>query len=67
MTVEVAPCPGCGQPLAIQAYLSTDARVVCANRRCGATLRIATRRPLRFELVPTPQTFTAASQPESYG
>ncbi|MBU6335097.1 MAG: hypothetical protein KGS47_11955 [Chloroflexi bacterium] len=67
MTVEVAPCPACGQPLAIQAYLPTDARVVCANERCGATLRIATRRPLRYEHVPTPQTFTAASRPESYG
>lgn len=65
--VEIAVCPICRQKLALQPYIPVGARVVCANRDCDATLKISHRRPVRVERVPTEETFTADSSPESYG
>ncbi len=65
--MEFAPCPVCKQKLGIQGYVLTGTELVCANPRCGTSIRIDTRRPLKLSIVPIEQTYNADSRPESYG
>lgn len=67
MSVELVKCPTCKQRLAVQEYVMDGAMVVCANLRCGTSLRILSRRPLRVEPVPEPETYKVDYRPESYG
>jgi len=41
--------------------------VVCANVKCGTSLRVVQRRPLRVEAVPEAETHKVDYRPESYG
>lgn len=67
MAVEFVRCPNCKQRLAIQSYVSEGTLVVCANEKCGTSLRITSRRPLRVEPVPEAETYKVDYRPESYG
>lgn len=67
MPVEFVKCPTCKQKLALQEYVRDGALVVCANPRCGTSLRILSRRPLRVEAVAEAETHQADYRPESYG
>lgn len=67
MAVTFVKCPNCKQKLAVYDYIADDAQLVCANVRCGTSLRLVTRRPLRVEAVPEPETYTVDYRPESYG
>ncbi len=67
MAVEFVRCPVCKQRLAIQSYVTTGALVVCANLKCGTSLRILSRKPLRVEPVAEPETYQVDYRPESYG
>jgi hypothetical protein len=67
MSVEIVKCPSCKQKLAIFPYVPVGGQVVCANRNCGASIRLVSRRPLRIELVPEEATYTVDYRPESYG
>lgn len=67
MAVEFVKCPTCKQKLAILPYMNTGTLVVCANLRCGTSLRINGRRPMRVESVPEPETYEVEYRPESYG
>lgn len=66
MPVEIVSCPACKQRLALQAYVPPETLVVCANVTCGASLRVASRRPAKVDLVPERDTHSADCQPESY-
>lgn len=66
-TVEFVTCPTCKQKLALPDYMTVGTLVVCANERCGTSLRIVSRRPLRVEAVPEAETYTVDYRPESYG
>ncbi|ACL25762.1 MAG: hypothetical protein KatS3mg055_0414 [Chloroflexus sp.] len=67
MSVEIVKCPSCKQKLAIFPYVPVGGLVVCANRNCGADLRLVSRKPARVELVPQQETYTVDYRPESYG
>lgn len=67
MPVEFVRCPTCKQKLAVQEYIIPGTLVVCANLRCGTSLRVSSRRPLRVEPVPEVETYKAEYRPESYG
>ncbi|NTU84852.1 MAG: hypothetical protein HGA45_36720 [Chloroflexales bacterium] len=67
MAVEFVKCPTCKQKLAVLEYMTTGSLVVCANLKCGTSLRIISRRPLRVEPVPEPETYKVDYRPESYG
>lgn len=67
MKVEFVKCPTCKQKLAIFPYMTMNTLVVCANLRCGTSLRITARKPLRVEVVPEAQTYAVDYRPESYG
>lgn len=67
MGVELVKCPTCRQRLALQEYVMDGAMVVCANEKCGTSLRVTGRRPLRVESVPEPETYQVDYRPESYG
>jgi alpha-aminoadipate/glutamate carrier protein LysW len=67
MAVEIVRCPTCKQRLAVQEYVIANTLVVCANVTCGTSLRITSRRPLRVEPVPEPETYKVDYRPESYG
>ncbi len=67
MAVEFVRCPNCKQRLALQPYVIEGALVVCANEKCGTSLRITRRRPLRVEAVPESETYHVDYRPESYG
>ncbi|MCS6888411.1 MAG: hypothetical protein NZQ09_09395 [Chloroflexus sp.] len=53
--------------MAIFPYVPVGGQVVCANRNCGASIRLVSRKPLRIELVPEEATYTVDYRPESYG
>lgn len=67
MAVELVKCPTCKQRLAVQDYVMDGAMLVCANVKCGTSLRITSRRPLRVEPVPERETLKVDYRPESYG
>lgn len=67
MAVEFVRCPTCKQKLGIIEYVTTGTLVVCANLKCGTSLRIIGRRPLRVEPVPEAETYKVDYRPESYG
>jgi hypothetical protein len=67
MAVEFVRCPNCKQRLAVQSYVSKGTLVVCANVKCGTSLRITQYRPLRVEVVPEAETYGVDFRPESYG
>lgn len=67
MAVEFIKCPTCKQKLAVQDYVKDGALVVCANLKCGTSLRIVGRRPMRVEAVPEADTYKPDYRPESYG
>lgn len=67
MAVQFVKCPTCRQKLAIFDYMHTGTLVVCANLKCGTSLRISSQRPLRVEPVPEPETYKVDYRPESYG
>ncbi|MBP1464626.1 hypothetical protein EYB53_002780 [Candidatus Chloroploca sp. M-50] len=67
MNVEFVTCPTCKQKLALQKYITPGSLVVCANPRCGTSLRIIRRRPLQVEPVPEAETYHVDYRPESYG
>jgi hypothetical protein len=67
VAVAFVKCPTCRQKLAIFDYMATGTLVVCANLACGTSLRINSRRPLRVEPVPEPETYKIDYRPESYG
>jgi hypothetical protein len=67
MAVEFVRCPNCKQRLAVQSYVMEGAMVVCANPKCGTSLRITKRHPLRVEAVPESETYKVDYRPESYG
>ncbi len=67
MKVEVVKCPTCRQRLALMPYVTEGALVVCANLRCGTSLRLVGRHPLRVEVVPEAETYKVDYRPESYG
>lgn len=67
MNVEMVKCPTCRQRLALMPYVTEGSLVVCANLRCGTSLRIVKRRPLRVEVVPESETYNVDYRPESYG
>ena len=48
-------------------YVTEGALVVCANLRCGTSLRLVGRHPLRVEVVPEAETYKVDYRPESYG
>lgn len=63
----IVTCPVCKQKLALQAYVVVGAEVVCANKRCGTSLRLVSRKPPRVEPIPVEETYNQDSRPESYG
>lgn len=67
VAVEFVKCPTCKQKLAILEYMTTGTLVVCANLKCGTSLRISARRPMRVEAVPEHETYQVDYRPESYG
>jgi alpha-aminoadipate/glutamate carrier protein LysW len=67
MAVEFVRCPTCKQRLAVYDYVKDGALMVCANLKCGTSLRIARGRPLRVEAVPETETYKVDYRPESYG
>ena len=67
MAVEFVRCPNCRQRLAVYMYVTDGAMLVCANVKCGTSLRITRRNPLRVEAVPEVETFKVDYRPESYG
>lgn len=67
MAVEFVRCPVCKQKLALQEYVAVGAQVVCANIKCGTSLRIESRRPVRVTVIPEPETYKVDYRPESYG
>jgi hypothetical protein len=67
MALEFVRCPTCKQKLAVQSSMLDGTLVVCANAKCGTSLRILGRRPLRVEPVPEPETYKVDYRPESYG
>ena len=67
MAVEFVRCPNCKQRLAVQSYVTVGALVVCANVKCGTSLRITRRHPLNVEAVPETETYKVDYRPESYG
>jgi hypothetical protein len=67
MAVEFVRCPNCKQRLAVQSYVAEGAMLVCANVKCGTSLRITRRNPLRVEAVPEAETYKVDYRPESYG
>ena len=52
MAVGFVKCPTCKQKLAIFDYMAAGTLVVCANLKCGTSLRISSHKPLRVEPVP---------------
>lgn len=67
VAVRFIKCPTCKQKLAIFDYMTAGTLVVCANLRCGTSLRVSSHRPMRVEPVPEPETYMADYRPESYG
>ncbi|NJN17713.1 MAG: hypothetical protein HC822_16280 [Oscillochloris sp.] len=67
MRVEVVKCPFCKQKLGLLEYVVVGNLVVCANVKCGTSLRVTSRRPARVEVVPEPDTYSVDYRPESYG
>lgn len=67
MPVEFVKCPVCKQKLAVFDYMTVGTLVVCANLKCGTSLRVLQRRPLRVEAVPEVETHKVDYRPESYG
>lgn len=67
MNVEFISCPTCKQKLGVISYVVQGSLVVCANPRCGTSLRVVSRKPLRVEVVPEVDTYHADYRPESYG
>lgn len=67
MAVKFVKCPNCKQKLAVYEYVGEGAQLVCANIRCGTSLRVNTLNPLRVEAVPESETYKADYRPESYG
>jgi alpha-aminoadipate/glutamate carrier protein LysW len=67
MPVEFIKCPVCKQKLALQEYVAVGTLVVCANVKCGSSLRIGSRRPLRVAVVTEAETYKVDYRPESYG
>ncbi len=67
MAVEFITCPTCKQKLALQSYVAVGALVVCANPKCGTSLRITQRKPVKVEVVPEEETHHHDYRPESYG
>ena len=67
MAIEFLKCPNCKQKLALQPFVMTGGMVVCANVKCGTSLRVVQRRPLRVEAVPETETHKVDYRPESYG
>jgi hypothetical protein len=67
MAVAFVTCPTCKQKLAVYDYMKDGSLLVCANVKCGTSLRITGRRPLRVEPVPEPETYNVDYRPESYG
>ncbi|MCU0491461.1 MAG: hypothetical protein MUD01_07735 [Chloroflexaceae bacterium] len=67
MAIDVVSCPVCRQKLAIQIYMRVGSRMVCANKECGTSLRLVSRRPLQVERVAEAETFNPDDRPESYG
>lgn len=67
MALEFVRCPTCKQRLAVPNYVVTGAMMVCANPKCGTSLRVSERKPLRVEPVPEVETYKVDYRPESYG
>jgi ssDNA-binding Zn-finger/Zn-ribbon topoisomerase 1 len=67
VAVEFVKCPTCKQKLAILEYMTMGTLVVCANLKCGTSLRLNGRRPVRVEVVPEAETYKVDYRPESYG
>ncbi|RRR69317.1 MAG: hypothetical protein EI684_16010 [Candidatus Viridilinea halotolerans] len=67
MNVEFIACPNCKQRLGVIAYVVKGSLVVCANPRCGTSLRVVSRKPLHVEVVPEAETYQVDYRPESYG
>jgi alpha-aminoadipate/glutamate carrier protein LysW len=67
MAVEFTVCPQCRQRLAVMDYLVVGAQVVCANEKCGTSLRITARRPLQVAEIAEDQTYVVDYRPEAYG
>ncbi len=67
MGVGVVVCPVCRQRLGLLPYVQQGDELVCADKGCGATLRVESLRPPRVALVPPAETLNANSRPESYG
>ena len=67
MAVEFIKCPVCKQKLALQEYVTVGTLVVCANIKCGTSLRVDSRRPVRISVIPEAETFKQDYRPESYG
>lgn len=65
--MHIIKCPACKQKLALQEYIIEGTLVVCGNKTCLASLRVASRRPLRVEVVPKIETHSVDYRPESYG
>lgn len=67
MAVRFIKCPTCRQKLAIFDYMTPGTLVVCANLKCGTSLRISSHRPPRVDPVPETETYRVDYRPESYG
>lgn len=67
MAVGFTRCPQCGQRLAVMDYLVVGSQLVCANEKCGTSVRIVARKPLRVEEVAEDETYLVDFRPESYG
>lgn len=65
--VETIACPMCKQKLALQAYVPAGSLVVCANPKCGTSLRVIKRHPVKVEMVAEHETHHVDYRPESYG
>lgn len=66
-SVEFVKCPTCKQKLAVMNYVTQGTLLVCANPKCGTSLRVLGRGPLRVEPVAEPETYKVDYRPESYG
>lgn len=67
MGLEIATCPVCKQKLAVYPYVIVGSLIVCANPRCGTSLRVLQRKPIKVEVVPEEDTYHPDYRPESYG
>lgn len=67
MAVQFVRCPTCKQKLAVMDYVAQGTLLVCANLKCGTSLRVLGRSPLRVEPVAEAETYKVDYRPESYG